>query len=75
PEAAPIPEALSRKVAGVVSDRAPSAVLSSLDPAVVAAITALTREVVEQIVWEVVPQLAEVLIKEELERVIASRDK
>jgi CheY-like chemotaxis protein len=32
------------------------------------AVMALSREVVEQVVWEVVPQLAEMLIKEEIAR-------
>jgi CheY-like chemotaxis protein len=34
-------------------------------------VLALTREVVEQVVWEVVPDLAEQLIKEELKRLTA----
>jgi CheY-like chemotaxis protein len=42
-----------------------------LSPAQVEAITALTREVVEQVVWEVVPQLAETMIREELKRLTA----
>jgi len=32
------------------------------------AVIALSREVVEQVVWEVVPVLAETLIKEEIKR-------
>ena len=32
------------------------------------AVLALSRDVVERVVWEVVPQLAEVLIKEEIAR-------
>jgi CheY-like chemotaxis protein len=42
-----------------------------LSPAQVEAITALTREVVERVVWEVVPQLAETMIREELKRLTA----
>jgi hypothetical protein len=42
-----------------------------LTPAQVEAVTALTREVVERVVWEVVPQLAETLIREELRRLTA----
>jgi hypothetical protein len=34
----------------------------------VEAVLALSREVVERVVWEVVPQLAEVMIKEEISR-------
>jgi DNA-binding response OmpR family regulator len=39
-----------------------------LTPAQVDAVAALTREVVERVVWEVVPQLAETMIREELRR-------
>ncbi|MEZ4312320.1 MAG: hypothetical protein R3F14_30185 [Polyangiaceae bacterium] len=39
-----------------------------LTPAQVDAVVALSREVVERVVWEVVPVLAETLIKEELAR-------
>ncbi len=35
------------------------------------AVLALSREVVERIVWEVVPQLAETIIKEELQRLLS----
>jgi hypothetical protein len=37
------------------------------------AVLALSREVVERIVWEVVPQLAEALIKEEIARLTKER--
>lgn len=39
-----------------------------LTPAQVDAVLALSREVVERVVWEVVPQLAETIIKEEIAR-------
>jgi len=39
-----------------------------LTPQQVEGVLALSREVVERVVWEVVPQLAEVLIKEEIAR-------
>ncbi|MBI2391950.1 MAG: response regulator [Deltaproteobacteria bacterium] len=39
-----------------------------LSPAQVDAVLALSREVVERVVWEVVPVLAETLIKEEISR-------
>jgi hypothetical protein len=32
------------------------------------AVLALSREIVEQVVWEVVPTLAETMIKEEIQR-------
>ena len=34
------------------------------------AVLALSREVVERVVWEVVPQLAETMIKEEIQRLM-----
>jgi CheY-like chemotaxis protein len=39
-----------------------------LSPQQVEAVLALSREVVERVVWEVVPQLAETMIKEEITR-------
>jgi CheY-like chemotaxis protein len=39
-----------------------------LTPAQVEGVLALSREVVERVVWEVVPQLAETIIKEEITR-------
>jgi len=39
-----------------------------LTPDQVAGVLALTRDVVERVVWEVVPELAETLIKEEIRR-------
>lgn len=42
-----------------------------LSPAQVEAVLALSREVVEQVVWEVVPVLAETIIHEEIRRLTA----
>jgi CheY-like chemotaxis protein len=39
-----------------------------LTPAQVEAVTALSREIIERVVWEIVPVLAETIIKEELSR-------
>jgi endonuclease III len=39
-----------------------------LTPQQAEAVLALSREVVERVVWEVVPQLAEAIIKEEIAR-------
>ena len=33
----------------------------------------ISRDIIEKVVWEVVPQLAETMIREELERLIQSR--
>lgn len=42
-----------------------------LDAAQVNGVLALSREVIEQVVWEVVPELAETLIREEIRRLTA----
>jgi hypothetical protein len=39
-----------------------------LTPAQIEGVLALSREVVEKVVWEVVPTLAEAMIKEEIAR-------
>ncbi|MBX3252269.1 MAG: response regulator, partial [Myxococcales bacterium] len=41
-----------------------------LSSAQVDAVLALSREVIEQVVWEVVPDLAETLIREEIARLM-----
>ena len=38
---------------------------AGLDPAAVKALLALSHEVVEQVVWEVVPELAEQIIRQQ----------
>jgi methylmalonyl-CoA mutase cobalamin-binding subunit len=38
-----------------------------------AALTSASREVIERIVWEVVPQLAETIIRENLDRLVKQR--
>jgi len=35
----------------------------------------LSKEVIERIVWEVVPELAEAIIRQELDRLIAARER
>lgn len=40
-----------------------------------AAIAKLSKEIIEQIVWEVVPDLAEAIIRAELDRLVHERDK
>jgi CheY-like chemotaxis protein len=73
---APIVRAVT---AAVVSDIAPTAPagggaasLSSRGPEY-EALTKLSREVIEQIVWEVVPDLAEQIIRSELDRLVKER--
>jgi len=43
------------------------------EPVAYAAIAKLTREIIEKIVWEVVPDLAERIIREELDRLVENR--
>ncbi|EDM74103.1 hypothetical protein PPSIR1_16225 [Plesiocystis pacifica SIR-1] len=45
-----------------------SAAASGLDPAAVQALIKITEEVVEAVVWEVVPDLAEELINQKIPR-------
>ncbi len=67
PIAIPIPfTAASSPTAGMVEriQKAASGAGGELDPQVAAALASLSHEVVERIVWEVVPELAESLIRE-----------
>jgi hypothetical protein len=38
------------------------------------ALSKASREVIERVVWEVVPQLAETIIRENLDRLVQRRD-
>jgi len=38
-----------------------------------AAISAAARQIIEQVVWEVVPELAEALIRQRLEELVKNR--
>ncbi len=57
--------AISAAVNGAIQQRLGD---SGLTPAQVDAIAALSRDIVERVVWEVVPVLAETIIKEEIAR-------
>jgi CheY-like chemotaxis protein len=74
-QAAPLaPAAVPQGGAGVIAGH--SAALSPADggeAALRAALTSASREVIERIVWEVVPQLAETIIRENLERLVKAR--
>jgi len=63
PAAAAAPAALPADFAGKLGGL-------GLNHAQVEAVLSLSREVVEQVVWEVVPTLAETIIKEELRRLL-----
>ena len=58
---AAIPERVNGQLQGKLGEL-------GLTPQQAEAVLALSREVVERIVWEVVPQLAEAIIKEEIVR-------
>jgi CheY-like chemotaxis protein len=67
--AAPAPQGVvAAGVAGVNGQLAGKLGELGLSPQQADAVMALSREVVEKVVWEVVPQLAEMLIKEEIAR-------
>ena len=46
-----------------------------VDPAAYAAVVELSRDVIERIVWEVVPDMAETIIKEHLDRMLDKRSR
>ncbi len=61
PAPSPVAAAVNGHLAGKLGEL-------GLSPAQAEAVLALSREVVERVVWEVVPQLAETIIKEEIAR-------
>ncbi|RMH39430.1 MAG: response regulator, partial [Deltaproteobacteria bacterium] len=74
--AAPAPDAVAARVDAAVPAAAASAARAAgLDPSgpEMKAIVQLSREVIEQVVWEVVPDLAETIIRENLDRLAASK--
>ncbi len=68
PVATPAVVAPSAAIAAQANGLAPKLAQMGLTPAQIEGVLALSREVIEQVVWEVVPQLAETLIKEEIAR-------
>ena len=74
PVAAPAAPAPAAKVAAATSQNGALAGKLAglgLDANQIAGVLALSREVIEQVVWEVVPDLAETIIREELKRLTA----
>ena len=65
PAAAPV---AASAVAAAAASVAPKLEGMGLTPEQVTAILSLTKEVVERVVWEVVPDLAETIIREEIQR-------
>lgn len=68
PAAAPRPPAAA-EAAPSAAQRAPDGGEADLR----AALSQASREVIERVVWEVVPQLAEILIREQLDRLVSER--
>jgi hypothetical protein len=66
-----VPVATSPAVAAATADMAGKLQSLGLTKDQVDGVLALSREVVEKVVWEVVPVLAETIIKEEIQRLTA----
>ena len=66
-EYVPVPE----KITNVVTESVAAAggAVSLSEDQLAAAISRISREIIEKIVWEVVPDLAEMLIKEEIRKI------
>lgn len=76
PLAAPLPSARVEALKSTAPDlgpRAPSAGDAQGEAALRLALSQASREVIERIVWEVVPQLAEVMLREHIERLAQDR--
>ena len=74
PAAAPgVPEPPAGMASPPAVQPSASAQPAASDAAVQEAVSRLSRDVIERIVWEVVPDLAETIIREELERLIEKR--
>jgi len=61
----PMVAAVTERAVGELSARGPE----------YEAVAKLSREIIERIAWEVVPELAEVIIREHLDRLVAERQK
>lgn len=85
PAAAPRPPAMAVPVQAPAAHAAPAAAIHAATSAMsdklgglgltaqqAEAVLALSREVIERVVWEVVPDLAETIIREEIKRLTAS---
>jgi hypothetical protein len=72
PAPAPAPAApVAAALAGNGADFSQKLSSLGLTAEQVNAVLALSREIVEKVVWEVVPTLAETMIKEEIQRLTA----
>ena len=66
----PVPPSVSSVVSSAVDRK--MAALESRGPEY-AAIAKLSREIIEQVVWEVVPELAEMIIRQEIDRLASAK--
>jgi CheY-like chemotaxis protein len=73
PPPSPPPSAAQASMVSAVADRAVADL--SARGAEYEAVAKLSREVIERIAWEVVPELAETIIREQLDRLVAERQK
>jgi CheY-like chemotaxis protein len=73
PPSPPAPSAAHASMVSAVADRAVADM--SARGADYEAVAKLSREVIERIAWEVVPELAETIIREQLDRLVAERQK
>lgn len=65
--------AVVEQASAAVNERVTAAAASNGETVDTAAVSAATREIIEKVVWEVVPELAETLIKEEIARLLKER--
>lgn len=65
--------AVAAATAAVVAQAAPAIVASTGEAPSTAALSAEAKAIIERICWEIVPELAEVIIKEELQRLLKAR--
>lgn len=73
-ETARAPSAIAERVAEQVADRVAEKVAAAgARGPEYEAIAKLSREVIEQVVWEVVPELAEAIIRQEVDRLAAAK--
>jgi CheY-like chemotaxis protein len=79
---APTPVPTTASVPGASSPNLSAAVTSAIDQKMAAvaargpeyeAIAKLSREIIEQVVWEVVPELAEAIIRQEVDRLASAK--
>jgi hypothetical protein len=71
PAAAPLPAgAVSAVISSVVSQKMANIAARGSE---YEAIAKLSREIIEQVVWEVVPELAEIIIRQEVDRLASGK--